>query len=845
MYVYNPQDNRTTLVHRLTVKATEKYYNGLIGVTLDPGFSRNHFIYLFFTTNSGKHYYNTVSRFTLVGDAIDPLTEKTILKIPIDLETSAHTGGSLDWDSEGNLYISTGDNTIPSASNGYAPLDERPGRQIYDAQRTASNTNDLRGKILRIHPETDGSYTIPEGNLFKKGTPGTRPEIYVMGCRNPYRISVDRKNNILYWGDVGPDAGFDSRNGSKGFDEINQAREAGNFGWPYFIADNLAYSDSNFCSGMVGKRFNANDPVNDSRNNSGRLNIPAARTPMIWYPYEQSVHFGVLGEGGRCAMSGPVYHYPSTVSDSALPAHYDNALFVYDWMRNGVFAVHLDDSSRYRYMETFLHSSGDFRRPIDMEIDSMGNLHMLEYGSVYGIDNRDARLVRISYNRGNRQPVARLTISDSSGPAPLTVKLYGGRSVDPDRDSLIYKWSVNGRTIATGSQTQYQFRSPGIYRVELTVTDEMNLNDVDAVSVVVGNTRPIVKILSGSNKSFYFGPKASFEYRVLVTDQEEKQIDPLRIRTFLQYNSDQELNSASMNLRSNAIGNTGEALIAASDCKACHQLNIKSVAPSFVEISRRRGQNNKTIAYLSRKIITGGAGQWGDHAMPAHPQLTMDQTTQMVRYILSLARTTTENGLPSSGRIILDKHHAHPPNGRYLLTASYTDDGNGIAPLTADDRIVLRPMTLGPADADTMYRMERNEEGMYRFYNGSAFMIRNFDFHNIARATIKYALRGTGCKLTVRSTSREGPVLATIDLSHTGSSCAFATSTLDLKRMEDIRDVYFIFNGLQKTSNPIGLVDRMTFEPVKSASIKKIIINESINHFSVIMPLIPWDRSWL
>src|SRR3546814_2925659 len=64
-----------------------------------------------------------------------------------------------------------------------------------------------------------------------------------MGNRNPYRISVDPKTGFLYWGEVGPDSGKDSleTRGPKGYDEINQAREAGNFGWPYFIGDNYAY----------------------------------------------------------------------------------------------------------------------------------------------------------------------------------------------------------------------------------------------------------------------------------------------------------------------------------------------------------------------------------------------------------------------------------------------------------------------------------------------------------------------------------------------------------------------------------------------------------------------------
>ena len=114
-------------------------------------------------------------------------------------------------------------------NNGFAPLNDLPGHEQYDARRSSGNTNDLRGKIMRIRVKDDGTYEIPEGNLFPKGTDKTRPEIYVMGNRNPYRISVDQKNSNLYWGEVGPDANDDSfaTRGPRGYDEVNQARKAG------------------------------------------------------------------------------------------------------------------------------------------------------------------------------------------------------------------------------------------------------------------------------------------------------------------------------------------------------------------------------------------------------------------------------------------------------------------------------------------------------------------------------------------------------------------------------------------------------------------------------------------
>ncbi len=70
------------------------------------------------------------------------------------------------------------------------------------------------------------------------------------GNRNPYRISVDQKNGFLYWGEVGPDANVDSleKRGPRGYDEVNQARKAGFFGWPLFVGNNYPYHDYDYGS---------------------------------------------------------------------------------------------------------------------------------------------------------------------------------------------------------------------------------------------------------------------------------------------------------------------------------------------------------------------------------------------------------------------------------------------------------------------------------------------------------------------------------------------------------------------------------------------------------------------
>ncbi|HET9053466.1 MAG TPA: PQQ-dependent sugar dehydrogenase, partial [Cyclobacteriaceae bacterium] len=379
-------------------------------------------------------------------NVIDLTFEQVIIQVPLEKEIGAHAGGSLAWDKDKNLYLSTGDNTVPFASDGYAPLDEIPGRIIYDAQRSAGNTNDLRGKILRIHPEPDGTYTIPEGNLFPKGTAQTRPEIYAMGCRNPYRMSVDQETGIVYWGEIGPDAGQDGPHGPRGYDEINQAKQAGNFGWPYFVGDNKPYPEYDFVTKSLGALYDANAPVNNSVNNTGLKNLPPAQKAMIWYPYAKSDEFPDAGMGGRSALAGPVYHYNDKLSSATkFPEYFDKSLFIMDWMRNWVFAVRLDNNHNYVRMEPFMPVTGDFRRPIDMEIGPEGSFYMLEYGSVYGLDNVDARLVRIDYNGGNRAPVAKITATETIGLAPLKVKLSSKSSFDFDEDALTYEWLIEDK----------------------------------------------------------------------------------------------------------------------------------------------------------------------------------------------------------------------------------------------------------------------------------------------------------------------------------------------------------------------------------------------------------------
>jgi cytochrome c len=369
--------------------------DGLIGMTLDPDFLDNGWMYLCYSAPDASE--NRVSRFTIKEDILDLKSERVLLRIPVQRDTPpCHTGGSLTFDAAGNLLISTGDNINPFESEGFNPADERADRAIWDAQSSAGNTMDLRGKILRITPQDDGSYTLPSGNLFPPATPLTRPEIFVMGCRNPFRISVDERTGTVYWGEVGPDARAPNPDrGPPGYDEINQARAPGNFGWPFFISQNLPYRKFDYESRQAGDLWDAANVRNDSPHNTGLKVLPPAQPSLISYTYSHSPDTPLLGVGGRCAMAGPVYYFdPDLESAVKLPAEFDRHLFFYDWMRGRILAARLDDNEQPISYRRIL-SGIEIRRPMDLELGPDGALYLIEWGTKYNGGNADAAITRI------------------------------------------------------------------------------------------------------------------------------------------------------------------------------------------------------------------------------------------------------------------------------------------------------------------------------------------------------------------------------------------------------------------------------------------------------------------
>ena len=121
--LWRPDGTTTTLT---TIPVTLSHENGLLGIHLAPDFETSRHIYLAYSALPDAAGINRLSRFTLnaAGDSLGE--EQIIYTWQHQRQECCHTGGSVDFGPDGNIYLSTGDNTNPFAHS-FNPTDERPG----------------------------------------------------------------------------------------------------------------------------------------------------------------------------------------------------------------------------------------------------------------------------------------------------------------------------------------------------------------------------------------------------------------------------------------------------------------------------------------------------------------------------------------------------------------------------------------------------------------------------------------------------------------------------------------------------------------------------------------------
>lgn len=333
---------------------------------------------------------NALMRVTLGPDCTLDLSDDAVeMLLEVPNQFTGHQAGDIQLMPDGTILVSTGDNT-DNVQDGYAPIGGTGVPETSDARRTSGNRDDLRGKVLRIAP--DGS--IPDGNLSPADGSAGRPEVYLTGLRNPYRLAVHPDSGRIWFGDIGPDALTPGERGPQGFDELGTAAKPGDHGWPRCIADQ-AYREHDLGTGVTGDPFDCSDTV----------------PPVLAYDYTSLVH-PALGVGfrtdtdgevqllGRSMMAGPWYR-PADDAPAALPI--GEALVLHEFARGLLLRAEVDDEGRLTDLRSIAPWAG-INTPIDVEVAPDGALYVIEYGQWNDITAGQPAITRLEFSSTGRFP---------------------------------------------------------------------------------------------------------------------------------------------------------------------------------------------------------------------------------------------------------------------------------------------------------------------------------------------------------------------------------------------------------------------------------------------------------
>ncbi|MEO9322794.1 ThuA domain-containing protein [Nocardioides sp. C4-1] len=498
---YDPETGGVSLLTTLEVMGNRgsgdelvKNEEGLLGIVADPDFADNNWLYTYWMPHDSidrerRVGLRTISRFTYdpATDTIDQGTRVDLLQWETQIHSCCHAGGGMAFDSDGNLYIGSGDSNSSGGSEGYSGnnwTEDYEGLSFQDARRTSGNTNDLNGKVIRIRPEDDGTYSIPAGNLFtgdEEGGGKTRPEIYVMGVRNISRLQIDTETDWLTAGWVGPDASEPSTTwGPAKYETATVITSAGNQGWPYCMGNKQPYRDrSNDDATQPAEWYDCDDLQNTSPRNTGLVDIPDARANMIWYSPsgggpvyperadgsgvptyeadEQTFTQPYLKGGGQAVMSGPTFRGADVDPDSDVswPSYWEGKWLIGDQSNaNNRIAVTVDPGTVAQAGPPAF--AEDLRQIIpggtgpqqlqswmDAKFGEDGALYLLDYGGGFFSLHPNQKLIRIVYKGGPATPT----------PAQM-------RALD-DADVRAAAAAYDAAPITQATPTRYAFQAPG------------------------------------------------------------------------------------------------------------------------------------------------------------------------------------------------------------------------------------------------------------------------------------------------------------------------------------------------------------------------------------------------
>lgn len=395
--------------------------DGLVGIALHPDFRKGKpWVYLNYSRSiNGNSNIKPgeisgtfrIARYTydLIQQKINMGSETVLLDIPSG-RGRFHTAGGMQFDEYGDLWITIGDNE----SNMMGPL----------------NTADLRGKILRITPKDDGTYSIPTGNLWEyardyfkgKGDNTTaseyedvskvKREVFAMGTRNAYSIGIDPVRRWVSYGDCGPDVCNGSEPGCV-TEEHSLATKPSFMGWGTWSGKDynigtLVYGGKdpgeNSSFWMNGQDQNA--PINPNTNKKGVKNL---------LPHTPAIH----AYNHACAVTAPLYRYnPNNPNPNKIPPHFDRTIFGGDFNQKKVYAIQATNDGKLRAPVKEVFSQAlrlTIGTALDFQVGPDGELYWLAYsGGAWRTKQDEAGIYRIGY-KGKACNVGSSIVFEKSG----------------------------------------------------------------------------------------------------------------------------------------------------------------------------------------------------------------------------------------------------------------------------------------------------------------------------------------------------------------------------------------------------------------------------------------------
>jgi uncharacterized repeat protein (TIGR03806 family) len=200
----------------------------IYGFEFHPDYGKNGWVYLF--SNSGRGVPNAKNRISRIsvtrenGNAVEWPRDSEVLLL--EWNSAGHDGGDLLFGKDGKLYISTGDGSSDS-----------------DDWMSAQDVTNLLGSILRIdvdRPSENLQYSVPADNPFVD-IPNARKELWAIGLRNPWRMSMDQKTGDIWIGNNGQDL----------WESVHLLGRGFNYGWSVYEGSHPFYTNRPLGPGIL------------------------------------------------------------------------------------------------------------------------------------------------------------------------------------------------------------------------------------------------------------------------------------------------------------------------------------------------------------------------------------------------------------------------------------------------------------------------------------------------------------------------------------------------------------------------------------------------------------------